>query len=274
MKSSRYNNKSQHNGLHGFTLIELLVVISIIALLVAILMPALNKAKETAHKVTCLMNIKNLSQAWMIYATANDDKLVSGQVSDDGATVEEEDWVHPAIISAGTDNYTREVEGIKRGALYKYLNTPDVYNCPSDKTWRNITATITVLQSPFRSYTISDAMNGKYHSNHQYTKTTLIKSPAEKMIFLEEEEDGLGGNWGSWTLPKDTTRFTWWDPIAVWHGRSTNIGFADGHSEAHQWVDESTIEMSKNQVMGKDPADDGEEDDLNFARRAYHHDYY
>ncbi len=282
MKSLQYNNsKSQHNGLHGFTLIELLVVISIIALLVTILMPALNKAKETAHKVTCLMNIKSLSQAWVIYATANDDQLVSGQVGDDGATVQtqEEDWVHPAITStnpayqAGMDNYDIEAEGIKQGALYKYLETPDVYNCPSDKTWRNITGTINQRQSPFRSYAVSDAMNGGWVNNYQYTKMTQIKTPAEKLVFLEEEENN-GDNWGSWIL-SDPSEFKWWDPISVWHGRSTNIGFADGHAEVRQWVDESTIRMGETQQQGVAPdTSKGEGEDLRFMLRAFHHKYH
>lgn len=264
----------------GFTLIELLVVISIIALLVAILMPALNKAKQAALKVTCLANIKSLSQAWLIYATENEDQIVSGQVGHGSYPIKDNDWVHPAIISsnpeyrADMDSYDREAEGLKQGALYKYLETPDVFNCPSDKTWRDyVGKTIGQQQSPFRSYAMSDAMNGGWVGNYQYKKMTEIKTPSEKLVFLEEEEKN-GANWGSWILSAPS-QFRWWDPISIWHGRSTNIGFADGHSEVRQWVDESTIQMGETQQQGVAPnTSKGEGDDLRFMLRAFHHKYH
>ena len=63
----------------GFTLIELLVVITIIALLMAILMPTLNRAREQGKRAACLSNLKQLGLAWILYADDNDDKLVSSE---------------------------------------------------------------------------------------------------------------------------------------------------------------------------------------------------
>ena len=65
-------------GRRGFTLIELLVVIAIIALLMAILMPALNRAEEQGKRAACLSNLKQLTLAWTVYSDDNDDKLVNG----------------------------------------------------------------------------------------------------------------------------------------------------------------------------------------------------
>lgn len=65
-------------GREGFTLIELLVVIAIIAVLMAILMPALNRAREQGKRATCLSNLKQLTVAWILYADENDDKIVNG----------------------------------------------------------------------------------------------------------------------------------------------------------------------------------------------------
>ncbi len=70
----------------GFTLVELLVVISIIALLMAILLPALARAREQAKRIVCLSNLKQLTLAWMTYASANNDKLVNAAPFSPGGT--------------------------------------------------------------------------------------------------------------------------------------------------------------------------------------------
>ena len=61
--------------MRGFTLIELLVVIAIIALLLSILMPSLNAARELARRVVCSSNLRNISQVYMLYGNDNKDKL-------------------------------------------------------------------------------------------------------------------------------------------------------------------------------------------------------
>jgi len=66
------------NGRRGFTLIELLVVIAIIAILMAILMPTLNRAREQGKRAVCLGNLKQLSLSWITYADDNDDRIVNG----------------------------------------------------------------------------------------------------------------------------------------------------------------------------------------------------
>ena len=63
----------------GFTLIELLVVIAIIAILMAILMPSLNRAREQGKRAACLSNLKQLTLAWIAYAGDNDDRIVNGE---------------------------------------------------------------------------------------------------------------------------------------------------------------------------------------------------
>jgi len=74
--AQRRNNTFRRLGLHGFTLIELLVVISIIALLVSILMPALSKARKQARKIVCMTSVRSYAMAFMLYGSENDGKIL------------------------------------------------------------------------------------------------------------------------------------------------------------------------------------------------------
>jgi len=265
----------------GFTLIELLVVIAVIAVLISILVPALSRAREQAQAVKCLINLKGLAFAWTIYAQESKDYLVGPL----GWTTSQKpnDWVHHPVqpgetgYFGGMTAHQQEVQGIRNGALFSYVEDLGEYHCPADRTWSKVTtSTYTVYMSPYRSYAISDALNGGWFTSlYVYKKLTAIPEPFDKLA-LVEEEDGppgqLGANWGSWVLPKNPQTFTWWDPISLWHGRATNMAFADMHAESHKWKDQSTFDMAAAQQLQMAPYA-GEGDDLRWVRRAFHNDY-
>jgi len=257
----------------GFTLIELLVVIAVIAVLMAILLPALQEAKKRAMGTFCQANLRSLALAWTMYAQGNDDKIVSGEVWANTNNVKSFDWVHP--VSGTGPDHERELRGIRNGALFPYTASEKVYNCPGDKTWKEVTGTLSSQQSPYRSFATSWPMNGQWggiDNKYKYKKTAEIPQPSERLVYLEEEEAG-GANWGSWILSSNPSTFEWWDPIAVWHSRrSTNLGFADGHCQKRIWRDKSTLDMGENQNLGQKPYP-GEGEDLRFIRHAYHHDF-
>ena len=71
--------RAKKNERNGFTLIELLVVITVIALLMAILIPVLNRARETGQRAVCLSNLKQLTLGWLMYAEDHDGEMVSGR---------------------------------------------------------------------------------------------------------------------------------------------------------------------------------------------------
>ena len=201
----------------GFTLVELLVVIAIIALLMAILMPALNKARELGKRSVCLNNCKQLAHAWMMYADDNDDKKPLANPGRKYA------WV-------GLPPYPK---GIRDGMLYKYCPNIELYKCPTGKRDEDVT------------YAIFDSMNG-YNmagAEKQMVKNRItIPRPGSRAVFIDE---GLITP-SSWTVWYD--RESWWDAPPIRHGNGTNFSFADGHSEYWKWKDPLTIKLGNGET--------------------------
>ena len=178
--------KSQMKRKKAFTLIELLVVISVIALLLSILLPSLRSAKAKAMQLLSITNMKSLALAWTAYATENGGKLLSAQVwpvyskatNQPGQPVngiQQHDWVRPYIsaidplFTAGMTDHARELAGIQKGALWPYVGDEEVYHSPGDRNWKSEIASYSAATSPYRSYAISDAMNGQWMPDYSYT---------------------------------------------------------------------------------------------------------
>jgi len=263
----------------GFTLIELLVVISIIALLVAILMPALNKAREQATGTVCLANQKAMILAWNIYADDNEGLIACGDVPRDGnyrnrQSYPDPFWVNPPIDDTGAyrgdpipvpEEY--EFNGIRTGTLYKYINNLDSYRCPGD---RRVGGRMKSkgYEDAYRSYGLPGGLNGEDRriSNNPFDvvrKTVEIKFPSQKYVFLEET-DTRSWNMGSWIIR--ITGNNWIDPLALWHNRRSTLSFADGHAEMHEWIDDRTIDYFNGITGGGGHMDNP---DLRYMQKGY-----
>jgi len=229
----------------AFTLIELLVVIAIIAILMAMLMPVLNRAKEQGKRATCLHNLKQLTLAWILYADYNDDKLVCGDTgeytsmySSSGAPFNkshynEKPWVLKDWDRSMTVKQKRDA--ILYGALYPYCENDKLYRCP----------TVRIQEEILRTYAVVDSMNCKNWDSMgavMLKRRTEIDEPAYRFVFLD---DGGGGfaHLGGWTVYVQEER--WWDPPPIRHGDGTNFSYADGHSDYVKWKDPRTIEFGK-----------------------------
>jgi len=239
------------------------VVIAIIAVLMAILMPALNIARDQAKRIHCINNVKQLTFAWLLYKDDNDDKMVGGfpDRSSDA-------WMR-GPRGNDPDPIEQCKEGLRQGKLYPYAKNVDLYRCPSDDRINR------QGMYTFGSYSVSGALNGeeKEWSNRHLIKYGEIKNPADTFVFVEEI-DPRGWNKGSWVVSKDFGN-SWIDPLAIWHSKNrSTLGWANGSTNMHTWVNPSTIDMAMRAAWGDEsvfdmtpPAD--ERDDLRFMQKRY-----
>jgi len=216
--------------MRGFTLIELLVVIAIIAILLAILMPALNRVREQGKRAACLSNVKQLTLAWLMYAYENDDKIVNASTF--FSRTGEPAWIGARWQSTAPEEERRE--HLKDGILYKYCKNVDIYRCPTGERGEVLT------------YAIVDAMNGATSipgtKDIMIKRLNQIKGPGERLVFVDEGKISPD----SWTVYYD--RESWWDRPTVRHGDGTNFSFADGHSDYWKWKDPRTIQLAEGEI--------------------------
>ncbi len=246
----------------GFTLVELLVVIAIIALLMAVLLPALNKARTQAKRIVCLSNLRQLVAAWMAYADNYDGKLVNGgqlplPAPTNPAEIARAEPLWCTSFNTPTDPgidwdlglpYEQRVEKLKKGALFKYAANVKLYRCPEAD------------RALHRTYVIPESMNAQWGSPPYHAEGPVItiitvvkrmgqiKKSKERIVFLEERR--LSGD--TFVFPYKTTDdaatpHVYWDGDFpnIMHGNGANFGFADGHADYHGWVCPSTLELSK-----------------------------
>jgi prepilin-type N-terminal cleavage/methylation domain-containing protein/prepilin-type processing-associated H-X9-DG protein len=230
----------------AFTLIELLVVIAIIAILAAMLLPVLSRAKGRALTANCLSNMKQLQACYMLYVGDNADLLVWNKNSGGTqTTVADQSWI------AGDAQTDYSPVNIQQGKLYDYNKQANIYACPANAKKIQITGIPTPPYKPnqivpqTRTCSIEGSMgsfttapgdnlnrNGVYFGS--YTRGTQVRGPAQKIVFVDENENSVGdGCFGLY--PSGSQENLWWNMTGSRHNKGSIFSFYDGHVEYYKW---------------------------------------
>ncbi|HET7625180.1 MAG TPA: prepilin-type N-terminal cleavage/methylation domain-containing protein [Verrucomicrobiae bacterium] len=223
----------------AFTLIELLVVIAIIAILAAMLLPALSKAKSKAQGIACMNNTKQLTLGWILYQTDHNDHLMDGK-----PVAGNMDW------SVNSDNTNVQMLIVADGPgwtspMANYVKSSGVWKCPADKIpgplgerVRSLSMNGALFGSPVTVADPAYPVGRTYYKAVE--KASQLRRPSDVFVCVDEHPDSINDSLFMFDPGKLPPLYSWRDLPASYHNGAADFSFADGHSEIHKWLSAKT----------------------------------
>jgi|ERR1051325_9491520 prepilin-type N-terminal cleavage/methylation domain-containing protein/prepilin-type processing-associated H-X9-DG protein len=233
---------------NAFTLVELLVVIAIIAILAALLLPALAKAKMQAKRAQCINNQKQLASTWLLYTADSSDWIPANGCSDPPNT-NVQFWIQGAFYQPAANTNDALMLDPNYAQFGNYLKNTRVYVCPTDRD----TVTVGGVKYPkIRSYAMNLYLgwSGQWDTRLQpydargplykvFRKQSQIAAdmPSGTFLFLDVQPDSIC--WPYFGVQMTTDYFFNFPGSS--HNRRAVISFTDGHVDTHKWTDPRTL---------------------------------